>query len=332
MISYSGNNLRDTLRKHIKGPSHQNSLRVKCIAEQEEFGRPSPDGPTDAQLLITLRLMKKDPLGSDANDYVTACKEARGSGDLENVPAHRCSKFTFPQNVTSLAAMTLEGVHNRLVSKKNPVKFMCWAEDGAGQYEQMICRTVYKNREEEDILIAWFPHEGKKSGIEKAEAMEAALTNFTKKRPEAKMVIKTKAKAFIADGEAAEPLAATFAKLKEYFDFRYAGRCLFHSKQKSMQNAVDTVESFREWLDLLVRNYSDSRGHEMGGLCRALANRDRHRHTFAQDIEKELQEVLSSLQELEEEWAGHLQYVILVWVFFFLSPSLYLFLSGPLCI
>ena len=290
--------------KHLKGPCHLKKLGARGEDDEEKEVHRALDGPTDAQLLITLKLIKKDPLGADANDYVAACQEARACGDLKNVPAFRCSRFIFPQNVSCLAAATLDDVYGRLLSKKNPVKFMCWSEDGAAQYEQMICRTVYQDRQEEDVLIDWHAHEGKKTAIEKAEGMEAGLTNFAKKRPEVKPVVKKNAKVFIADGEAAEPLAAVFAKLKDFFDFRYAGRCLFHSKQQSMKNAVETVESFAEWLDLLVRNYSD-RGNELGGLCRALASRDRLRHKFAADVEKELQEVLIALQGLGEEWTGH---------------------------
>jgi hypothetical protein len=295
------------LQKHLRGPCHQKNLGgtssgVEEEAEEGVHGAP-PDGPTNAQLLITLKLIKKDPLGASANDFVDACAEARGSGDLKNVPAFRCSKNAFPRNVSCLAAATLEEVHKRILSKGNPVKFMCWAEDGAGRYEQMMCRTVYKNREEEDLLIDWHAHEGKKTGIERAEAMEAALTSFGKNRPAVKEVFKKNCKVFEADGEQTELVTAVCAKMKDFFDFKYAGRCLFHAKQGSMKKAVETVESFSEWLDLLVRDYSD-RGNGLGGLCRALAARDRLRHKFADDVEFELKTVLTALRGLGEEWTG----------------------------
>jgi hypothetical protein len=275
------------LQKHLTGPRHQKNVRATFTgveAEAEEgVDEASPDGPTSAQLLITLKLIKKDPLGSSATDYREACAEACGSGDLKNVPAFRCSRFAFPQNVSCLAAMTLEEVHKRILSKVNPVKFMCWAEDGAGKYEQMMCSTVYKNREEEDLLIDWHAQ----TGIERAEAMEAAVTSFAKNRPEVKEVVKKNAKVFMADGEKTE--LVTMLE-EDFFDFKYVGRGLSHAKQGSMKKALETVESFSEWLDLLVRE---------GGLRRALAARDR-----LDDMEEELKTVLTALRRLGEEWTG----------------------------
>lgn len=107
----------------------------------------------------------------------------------------------------------------------------------------------------------------------------------------------------MADGESAEPLAAVFAKVKKVPPFRYAGRCLLHSKQKNMENAVATDDGFEELLDMLVRDYAEGYDN-LGGLCRALKNRDRHRHAFAEDVEKELDDVMKSLEALGEEWTG----------------------------
>ena len=42
----------------------------------------------------------------------------------------------------------------------------------------------------------------------------------------------------------------------------------------------------------------------MGGLCRALKNRDRHRSNFSANVEEELVKVQEALEELGETWTG----------------------------
>jgi hypothetical protein len=91
----------------------------------------------------------------------------------------------------------------------------------------------------------------------------------------------------MADGEKTE--LVTMLE-EDFFDFKYVGRGLSHAKQGSMKKALETVESFSEWLDLLVRE---------GGLRRALAARDR-----LDDMEEELKTVLTALRRLGEEWTG----------------------------
>ena len=302
-LEVGGRNLLDTLRKHLHGPSHQAKAGARAKDEEVAQEEVVSDVPTDAQMYFTLDLVKKNPLKASGKDYEARCKDARESGDLKNVPPFRCSKFIFPQNVRSIAAATEDDVHARFMSKKNPVKFTCLAEDGAGPYEQIMCRTVFLDRTEEDFLLKWHFHQGRKTAIEKADAMGKAVDSFAERQPQVKEVLKKTCGAFVADGEAAEPLAAVLAKVKNVLPFRYVGRCLMHAKQRNMENAVATDELLDMLLDMLVRDYGDA-GADLGGLCRALKNRDRHRHAFAEDVEKELDDVMKSLEALGEEWTG----------------------------
>jgi hypothetical protein len=76
-----------------------------------------------------------------------------------------------------------------------------------------------------------------------------------------------------------------------------------HAKQRNLENSVKTNSELEELLDLLVTDYSEG-DVWMGGLCRALKNRDRHRCNFSADVEAELKKVQEALQELGEEWTG----------------------------
>jgi hypothetical protein len=117
-------------------------------------------------------------------------------------------------------------------------------------------------------------------------------------------IFKKLCKAFIADGAYAELLAAVLVKAREVLPFRYAGRCLEHAKQRNLENSVNSNSELKELLDLLVRDYAIKGDVWMGGLCRALKNRDRHRCNFSGNIEAELKNVQVALQALGEEWTG----------------------------
>ena len=110
--------------------------------------------------------------------YRDRCKEARGCGDVKNVPATRCSRDVFYNVLACEGRAVLDHVHEKLVSKKNPVKFLCWCEDAAKSWEQCVARAVFSDHSWEDLLIKWHPHGGKKTGLEKAQAMKQIIQEF----------------------------------------------------------------------------------------------------------------------------------------------------------
>ena len=73
-----------------------------------------------------------------------------------------------------------------------------------------------------------------------------------------------------------------------------------HGKQRNLENSVGTDLELKRILDLLVRDYSEG-DVWMGGLCRALKNRDRHRCNFVANVEAELEMVMETLEQLGEE-------------------------------
>jgi len=172
----------------------------------------------------------------------------------------------------------------------------------------MMVRVVFKDRSEEDVLVKWHWHMGKSTSHEKVQAIAEALESFSQGysqevTQDVIAIFKKFCKAFIADGAAAEPLAAVLAKAREVLPFQYAGRCLMHAKQRNLENSVNSDPDLKELLDLLVTDYSQG-AVWMVGLCRALKNRDRHRSNFSADVEAELKKVQEALQELGEEWTG----------------------------
>lgn len=236
--------------------------------------------------------------------YRDRCKEARGCGDVKNVPATRCSRDVFYNVLACEGRAVLDHVHEKLVSKKNPVKFLCWCEDAAKSWEQCVARAVFRDHSWEDLLIKWHPHGGKKTGLEKAQAMKQIIEEFSKGRALVKKAFEEKCFAFQADGERSEPLAAQLAKVEQTLPFRHVGRCGMHSKQKNMENATETDPFLKELLDKLIRNKSDHQGLELGGLCRAVKNRERMRMNFTADVERELNQLVKDLEELGESWHG----------------------------
>ena len=298
-------NLRWSLVKHISGTHHRKS---QMMCQEEEEDDVPDDVPTDAQMYFTYDIVKTDPVGGGAPQYEKRCREARAHGDLINVPAFRWSAPVFRQNLLSLEDAVKKHVYEKLLSKKNPVKFMCWSEDACKQFEQMMVRVVFKDRSVEDTLVKWHWHQGKSTSHEKAEAIAEAVSSFCQDDPATLTVFKKHCKAFLADGAFAEPLAAVLVKVRDVLPFLYAGRCLMHAKQRNLENAVQGDTELAELLDLLVIGKASKNTKEsavwMGGLCRALKNRDRHRSKFSANVEEELQKVQESLEELGETWTG----------------------------
>ena len=246
-------------------------------------------------------------MAATGDKYVARCKEARSCSDVKNVPATRCSRGIFYQALRCEGEAVLDHVHAKLTSKKNPLKFLCWGEDSAKSWEQCVCRAVFSDRSWEDLLIKWHNHAGKKTGLEKAQAVKQVIEEFSKGRQEVKKEFE-KCCAFQADGEYAEPLAAQFVKVEGTLPFRHAGRCGMHSKQKNMENATDSDEFLKKLLDMLIRNKGgEERRSELGGLCRAVKNRDRMRMNFGADVESELDQLVKDLEELGEIWNGPAQ-------------------------
>jgi hypothetical protein len=237
------------------------------------------------------------------DQYRDRCKEARSCGDVKNVPATRCSRDVFYNILPSEGDAVLDHVHAKLTSTKNPLKFLCWAEDSAKEWEQCVCRAVFSDRTWEDLLIQWHGHCGKKTGLEKAQAVKEVIRKFSKGRAH---VVKAfeKCVAFQADGELAEQLSAAFMKVENTLPLRHAGRCGMHSKQKNMENSTGTDLFLKELLDMLIRNKAASKGPDLGGLCRAVKNRERMRYNFTADVERELDQLVKDLEELGEFWNG----------------------------
>ncbi len=114
--------------------------------------------------------------------YRDRCKEARSCSDVKNVPATRCSRDVFYNILPCEGDAVLDHVHAKLTSTKNPLKFLCWGEDAAQTWEQCVCRAVFSDRTWEDLLIKWHRHAGKKTGLEKAQAVKQVIQEFSKGR------------------------------------------------------------------------------------------------------------------------------------------------------
>ena len=81
-----------------------------------------------------------------------------------------------------------------------------------------------------------------------------------------------------------------------------------HAKQCNLEATAKGNSELKELLDLLVSGKApkDSDGAVwMGGLCRALKNRDLHRCNFSANVEEELKKVQEA--ELGETWTGQQQ-------------------------
>ena len=248
-------------------------------------------------------------MAATGNQYQARCKEARGNGDVKNVPATRCSRDVFYQILESEGLAVLDHVRTKLINKGNPLKFLCWSEDSSGSWEQCVCRAVWKDRSWEDLLIKWHEHAGKKTGLEKASAVKQNIKEFSGDVPGVKEAVKEAfekcCRAFLADGESSEPLAAQLVKVEGTLPFQYIGRCNMHSKQKNMENAAESEPLLKELLGMLILNRSDGKiGKELGGLCRAIRNRDRMRMQFHEDVERDLDQLVKDLEELGEVWHG----------------------------
>ena len=235
--------------------------------------------------------------------YRDRCKEARSCSDVKNVPATRCSRDVFYNILPCAGESVRDLMHAKLTSTKNPLKFLCWSEDSAQAWEQCVCRAVFGDRAWEDFLIKWHRHAGKKTSLEKAQAVKQVIQEFSKGRA---CVVKAfeKCFAFQADGELAEPLAATFVKVEGTLPLRHAGRCGMHSKQRNLENATGTDPFLKELLDMLIREKGEKRGPALGGLCRAVKNRERVRMNFTADVERELDQLVKDLEEIGEVWNG----------------------------
>ena len=183
--------------------------------------------------------MSAGDTAATGDKYRDRCKDARSCSDVKNVPATRCSRDVFYNILPCEGDAVLDHVHAKLTSTKNRLKFLCWSEDSAGTWEQCVCRAVFSDHTCEDIVIKWHRHAGKKTGLEKAQAVKQVIQEFSKGRAP---VVKAfeKCFAFQADGESAEPLAATFVKVENTLPLRHCGRCGMHSKQRNMENATET--------------------------------------------------------------------------------------------
>jgi hypothetical protein len=294
-------NVRWTLKRHIKGSKHAAAFKAMGKGEHDTLAN---DVPTDAQMYLTYSIIKENPVAGGGRQYEQRCLDSRSSGDLLNIPAFRCSNKVFYQSVHSIAEAVKLEVCSKLINKKNPVTFMCFAEDACKQYEQMVLRVVYKDRSEENILLKWHWHAGKVTSDEKAEAIADVVNNFSKDSTVV-AIFKKHCKAFMSDGAPAEPLAALLVKVRKVLPFRYVGRCLMHAKQRNLENSVNSDTELEALIKLFITEKAIPGSDVwMGGLCRALKNRDRHRCNFSAHVEEELAKVQKVLMEIGEEWTG----------------------------
>ena len=107
-----------------------------------------------------------------------------------------------------------------------------------------------------DVLPDWKRHLGKKTAMEKMNAMIDAIEEFCAGGP-GKDALKNDIlkiwKGFVADGEAAEPLAAELAKaLGKAPELRTIQRCNMHSQQKNMKNALLSDPDVSRFLEPLI--------------------------------------------------------------------------------
>lgn len=293
------------LESHLLSDAHKKAAGQK--PEDEEKDLEEDDVPTDIQMSIGYGLLKEDPRNATGKMYKKNCEKARQSGDIENVPEWRNSEKIFRQQTLSHGAAVLDRVHEDLLSKKNPLKFACWCQDGAGSFEQMVMRCVFKDRNQEDMLVDWHMHKGLNSAMEKAQAIGACLKKFCKGSAACMKRVQECLIAFDADGLAAEPLSAQFAKVKKIIkNLRWIGRCLMHAKQRDLENCMKGDPDIGHLLGLLVTNKSGGKTNptELGGLCKALKNRDRCRHEFSDHVHRTLNEVQEALDTIGQEWAG----------------------------
>jgi hypothetical protein len=112
-------------------------------------------------------------------------------------------------------------------------------------------------------------------------------------------------KGFAADGEAAEPLAAEFAKTCGVSpELRVIHRCNMHAEQRSMESALKSNPKINRMLNLLVLQFSEGRCDAKGALSRALRNSDKLRSKFGKKAQEKLQAVQKALQDTEQAWMG----------------------------
>lgn len=93
--------------------------------------------------------------------------------------------------------------------------------------------------------------------IEKMDAMLQAIDDFCAAGPAGDHVKKHMIsiwKAFVADGESAEPLSAVFAKASERApELRTIQRCNMHALQANMEKAIKSDERMKKLLEHGVR-------------------------------------------------------------------------------
>ena len=147
-----------------------------------------------------------------------------------------------------------------------------------------------------------------KQALDKKNAMLTSIESFCHDGPgksEMKQTLLSIWKGFAADGEAAEPLAAQFAKASGAAPaLRVIVRCNMHAEQRSMENALKSNPKIHRILDLLVLRFSEGRSDAKGSLSRALKNSDKLRGKFGEKAQEKLREVQRALSVMEQVWQG----------------------------
>jgi len=151
-------------------------------------------------------------------------------------------------------------------------------------------------------------HESSSEALDKKRAMRTAIKEFCKAGPGRSELEKNLLaiwKGFTADGEAAEPLAAEFAKASGAApELRAITRCNMHAEQRSMESALKSNPKVHRILDMLVLQFSEGRSEAKGALSRALRNSDKLRSKFGKKAQEKLQAVQKALENTEQAWMG----------------------------
>ena len=151
-------------------------------------------------------------------------------------------------------------------------------------------------------------HEIPCKALEKKNLMMESFRSFCKEGPGRSELKKSLLEiwfGFAADGEAAEPLAAEFAKASGAAPaLRAIQRCNMHAEQRSMENALKSIPKIHRILGLLVLKFSEGKSDKKGALSRALRNSDRLRSKFGRKAQEKLRAVQNALEKTEEAWMG----------------------------
>jgi hypothetical protein len=99
------------------------------------------------------------------------------------------------------------------------------------------------------------------------------------------------------DGESAELLTGKFAKAAKLMpNLKTVFRCMLHSGQKTMENALMSDKTIQNLALLLVTNFASPKEGEHGGFSRAIPNSPRLMSMFKQADKNNMAKIAELLQ------------------------------------